>query len=178
MIFIHYIYKYIPTYRVTLPNQPTRETKHQIGVALAAWLHYASEWTPLAFREKQRPCSRHNLCGLDFQSCSPHYCVTLQTWLYHHYSSAKDVVLFFFCFFFWWLPLAGRYNKPWILQRLLHRPLLTASFNDYITYIDINECAEDTDDCAQTCTDTDGSYTCLCDVGYELANDEHGCDGE
>ena len=34
MIFIHYIYKYTPTYRVTLPSYPTRETKHQIGMAL------------------------------------------------------------------------------------------------------------------------------------------------
>ena len=34
MIFIQYIYKYTPTYRVTLPSYPTRETKHQIGMAL------------------------------------------------------------------------------------------------------------------------------------------------
>ena len=34
MIFIHDIYKFIPTYRLTLPGYPTRETIHQIGVAL------------------------------------------------------------------------------------------------------------------------------------------------
>ena len=34
MIFIHYIYKYTPTYQVTLPSCPTRETKYQIGMAL------------------------------------------------------------------------------------------------------------------------------------------------
>ena len=33
MIFIHDIYKFIPTYRLTLPGYPTRETIHQIGVA-------------------------------------------------------------------------------------------------------------------------------------------------
>ena len=43
---------------------------------------------------------------------------------------------------------------------------------------DINECAEGTDRCDQTCTDTDGSYTCSCDAGYELANNNHQCDGE
>ena len=33
MIFIYYIYKYTPAYRVTLPSYPIRETKHQIGMA-------------------------------------------------------------------------------------------------------------------------------------------------
>ena len=35
MIFIHDVYKFIPTYRLTLSGYPTRETIHQIGVALA-----------------------------------------------------------------------------------------------------------------------------------------------
>lgn len=43
--------------------------------------------------------------------------------------------------------------------------------------VDVDECAEGTDGCAQSCTDTDGSYICSCDVGYELVNDRHGCDG-
>ena len=34
MIFIAYVHKYNPTYRVTLTANPTRETKHQIGMAL------------------------------------------------------------------------------------------------------------------------------------------------
>lgn len=46
-----------------------------------------------------------------------------------------------------------------------------------ILYIDIDECAEGTDGCTQTCTDTKGSYVCSCDTGYRLANDSHGCDG-
>ena len=33
MIFIAYVYKYNPTYRVALTANPTRETKHQIGMA-------------------------------------------------------------------------------------------------------------------------------------------------
>ena len=30
----HYSYKYTPTYRLTFPSCPTRETKLQIGMAL------------------------------------------------------------------------------------------------------------------------------------------------
>lgn len=48
----------------------------------------------------------------------------------------------------------------------------------YIAHADIDECTEGADGCAQTCTDTDGNYTCSCDVGYKLANDQHGCDGQ
>lgn len=44
-------------------------------------------------------------------------------------------------------------------------------------YADIDECVEDIDDCAQNCTDTDGSYVCSCGIGYRLANDSHGCNG-
>ena len=34
MIFIHDVYNFISTYRLTLSGYPTRETIHQIGVAL------------------------------------------------------------------------------------------------------------------------------------------------
>ena len=44
-------------------------------------------------------------------------------------------------------------------------------------HADIDECVEDIDDCAQNCTDTDGSYVCSCDIRYRLANDSHGCNG-
>ena len=43
---------------------------------------------------------------------------------------------------------------------------------------DINECAEGTDGCAQTCNDTATSYTCSCNSGYRLATDGHACYGE
>ena len=36
MIFMHDVYKFIPTYRLTLSGYPTRETINQIGVALQA----------------------------------------------------------------------------------------------------------------------------------------------
>ena len=42
---------------------------------------------------------------------------------------------------------------------------------------DINECEENTDGCAQMCTDTESAYICSCRSGYRLASDRHGCDG-
>ena len=46
-----------------------------------------------------------------------------------------------------------------------------------ILYVDVNECIEDVDSCAQICTDTLGSYTCSCRSGYRLASDDHQCNG-
>ena len=43
---------------------------------------------------------------------------------------------------------------------------------------DIDECEEGIDGCAQNCTDTDGSYNCSCGSGYNLAINQHGCDGQ
>ena len=44
-------------------------------------------------------------------------------------------------------------------------------------YIDIDECAENSDGCAQLCTNTVGNYTCSCRSGYRLASDGHWCAG-
>ena len=42
---------------------------------------------------------------------------------------------------------------------------------------DVNECQLETDNCAQVCTNTPGSYTCGCDPGYELDGDGFSCNG-
>lgn len=44
-------------------------------------------------------------------------------------------------------------------------------------HVDIDECALDTDQCAQNCHNTVGSYTCSCNVGYRLNIDRRRCDG-
>ena len=42
--------------------------------------------------------------------------------------------------------------------------------------VDIDECAEGTDQCAQNCNNTFGSYTCSCNAGYRLNSTGFGCD--
>ena len=42
----------------------------------------------------------------------------------------------------------------------------------FILKIDINECNGD-NDCDHNCNNTQGSYTCYCDTGYELLNTTH-----
>ena len=46
------------------------------------------------------------------------------------------------------------------------------------TAIEINECAEGLDGCAQICTDTVTSYRCSCNSGFRLAIDGHTCNGK
>ncbi len=41
----------------------------------------------------------------------------------------------------------------------------------------MDECVVDTDGCSQTCTNNNGSFLCSCGVGYTLAADDLGCDG-
>ena len=56
--------------------------------------------------------------------------------------------------------------------------VLSNSKIEVCLYTDINECAEDTDGCAQICTNMVGNYTCSCRVGYRLAADSHWCAGK
>ena len=49
-----------------------------------------------------------------------------------------------------------------------------------ILYTDanVNECATDNGGCAHICTDTEGSFTCSCNSGFELASNGLSCNGE
>ena len=47
----------------------------------------------------------------------------------------------------------------------------------FSTLTDIDECGEDIDNCSQNCSDTLGSYKCICYDGYTLDSDEHTCNG-
>ena len=51
--------------------------------------------------------------------------------------------------------------------------------NYLICNIDINECSDDdSNGCNQICTNTDGSYACYCNTGYELGIDDETCIGK
>ena len=41
--------------------------------------------------------------------------------------------------------------------------------------LDTNECLTDNGGCDQNCNNTDGTYSCWCDVGYALELDEQTC---
>ena len=43
--------------------------------------------------------------------------------------------------------------------------------------LDINECSTNNGGCNQTCTNTNGSYECSCNIGFNLADNNHDCDG-
>ena len=42
---------------------------------------------------------------------------------------------------------------------------------------DIDECNDGTDGCSQICTNTNGSFICGCDTGFQLDNDGVACNG-
>jgi fibulin 1/2 len=48
----------------------------------------------------------------------------------------------------------------------------------FVSESDIIECEEQTDRCAQNCTNSAGSYTCSCDSGYRLQSDGYSCNGK
>ena len=68
--------------------------------------------------------------------------------------------------------------------------LLTSSTSDYMylspngniidgsMHTDVDECATNNGGCAQTCTNTVGSFVCSCQSGYTLASNGLTCDGE
>ena len=43
---------------------------------------------------------------------------------------------------------------------------------------DIDECKLNVSRCDHDCFDTAGSYACICQVGYTLAEDRRTCNGE
>ena len=43
---------------------------------------------------------------------------------------------------------------------------------------DIDECKAETDECSDDCVNNIGSYSCSCDLGYELDSDARTCVGK
>ena len=63
--------------------------------------------------------------------------------------------------------------------------MMTQMFNVYIHnfvthlyVIDIDECTSGTARCSQVCNNTEGSYICSCDPGYQLNADGLQCNGK
>ena len=50
------------------------------------------------------------------------------------------------------------------------------SYN-FIFLLDINECDEASDNCEHNCTNTEGSYECICNIGYEQDSNGNNCSG-
>ena len=52
-------------------------------------------------------------------------------------------------------------------------------FHNSIIYFnpDVNECDVDNGGCSQICTNTNGSFTCECNDGYQLDSDGTTCNG-
>ena len=54
---------------------------------------------------------------------------------------------------------------------------VTVSIHIIYFNVDIDECTNNTGNCTQTCTNTEGSFTCGCDDGYILDRDGTTCNG-
>lgn len=54
---------------------------------------------------------------------------------------------------------------------------INAVHNNERNCIDINECESNNGGCDHICTNTESSYTCSCNSGYQLESDEHKCTG-
>ncbi|CAI8040121.1 Fibrillin-1, partial [Geodia barretti] len=66
-----------------------------------------------------------------------------------------------------------------LLYDCSHDEVGLASCDDFgsavVKCFNIDECAENTDNCSQNCSDTLGSYQCVCYDGYTLDSDQHTC---
>ena len=66
--------------------------------------------------------------------------------------------------------------RPTLLQSLGEGGSM-APPHSYSTAIDTDECALNNGGCQHKCINTDGSYYCSCDTGYDLQQDKLSCQG-
>ena len=60
----------------------------------------------------------------------------------------------------------------------LDPPVLFRPYKLFFFSTDIDECAEQLDECQQICNNTIGSYVCDCHIGYALNSDGRTCRGK
>ena len=61
--------------------------------------------------------------------------------------------------------------------QMIHRSVIDHIVLYCFLLTDIDECSDDTHGCTFNCTNTNGSYVCSCDAGYQLNEDGLQCDG-
>ena len=66
-------------------------------------------------------------------------------------------------------------DRAMVRYELAFKSTLTVAFG---LDLDVNECATNNGNCSQICTNTIGSYACLCLTGYKLNIDNKTCAGE
>ncbi len=68
------------------------------------------------------------------------------------------------------------------LSNLTYRACQTRSMCTVAMYVlifaDINECLTDNGGCDHICINTEGSFSCSCQNGFELENDQFSCSGK
>ena len=63
-----------------------------------------------------------------------------------------------------------------VKHMMLHH-IVCLSICILLLFLDINECEDDNGGCSHNCTNTDGSFECSCNDGYELDNNGATCLG-
>ena len=75
-------------------------------------------------------------------------------------------------------------DTSWLWMELHVKVLISLRLMNYEFYFyydflstDTDECASNNGGCAQVCANTEGSYNCACDPGYQLVMDGTLCEG-
>ena len=66
------------------------------------------------------------------------------------------------------------------IQRITRLAMVSEYYcteNNERNCIDINECKANNGGCDHICTNTESSYICSCNSGYQIESDEHNCTG-